>query len=90
MFRSTPPCEGRLAGLTRVRPDRLFVSIHAPVREATADLAIASRARKSNACFDPRPRVRGDDPRRRCRRSLGYPESFDPRPRVRGDACAEA
>ena len=34
------------------------------------------------ACFDPRPRVRGD---LRLAEVSGDPEGFDPRPRVRGD-----
>ena len=58
-----------------------LVSIHAPARGATREMA--AQTRRGSWGFNPRPRTGGDCPRLRQRWSRE--ESFNPRPRTGGD-----
>ena len=77
-FQSTPACGGRRE-VRQVIDIFANVSIHARVWRATP-----CRARRCSRrfCFNPRPRVAGDDVPSRVRG--GFP-CFNPRPRVAGD-----
>ena len=56
MFQFTPPCGGQLQ-IALLYPIPKYVSIHAPVRGATANTSSTARA---DQCFNSRPRAGGN------------------------------